>query len=276
MSLRTVASVAQPMVDTRVTWIDTNPEAAAALRTLLAAGRAFFTGDSETKDRVVPDGTMTGWRKVGIEYSVSPDRPDLNETFCFRERDDRAGVLPAALLQHPLLHACRVAQKHLDAIAASVLSDLSDIVGVRNNVAPVRTMGESWLQLNWSTPAVVERDFIQDAHEDGHLITLLLADADGLEVLPNNMEWLPVLPTPERVICFGGECGALLSGDAIAPTLHRVRANKHVPSRLSVAYFVNPDLDQELPPWVATTRNASVDLLRWGQENPARFGLPYL
>jgi hypothetical protein len=43
-----------------------------------------------------------------------------------------------------------------------------------------------------------------------------------------------------------------------------------------MAYFVNPDLDQDLPPWVPTDRNAGVDLLRWGQQNPARFGLPTL
>ena len=58
--------------------------------------------------------------------------------------------------------------------------------------------------------------------------------------------------------------------------MHRVRARNDVTSRLSVAYFVNPDLDQVLDPWRVGPRNQGVDLLRWGQENPVRFGLPKL
>ncbi len=276
VSIGTSSLLAEAMVADRVSWIDNDTQTAVVLRDLLLAGRSFFAEDVAFKESVAPHGTMTGWRRVGIEYSVSPDRPDLNETFCYRNRDDHGSVLPDALTSHPLIAACRNAQARLDQMAAKVLFQLSEIVGVSDRVAPVRTMGESWLQLNWSNPASAGRDFIQDAHEDGHLITILVADAEGLEVLPNSMEWQPVFPTPERAVCFAGECGALLTGDVVAPTMHRVRAHAHVPSRLSVAYFVNPDLDQDLPPWVANTRNTTIDLLRWGQENPARFGLPTL
>jgi isopenicillin N synthase-like dioxygenase len=260
------------MAERGTQWVDTSHEAADALRRLLAEGRRFFSLPTASKAPLAAKGSMTGWRSIGIEYSRTPDRPDLNETFCYRHRDDAMGALPMSAM----LERCREAQEVLDGIAAEQLAALAEHVGVGDLVERVRTGQESWLQLNWSLPSSLERDFIQDAHEDGHLITLLMADAEGLEVLDPRDGWTPVMPTPEQLICFAGECAALLTSDAVTPMMHQVRAHPEVQTRLSVAYFVNPDLDQELRPWVNGPRNAGVDLLHWGQENPMRFGLPRL
>lgn len=254
-----------------VAYLDTDPTLAEVLCHLLVVGRSFFEQPTDTKALSANrPGQMTGWRSVGVEYSQSPDRPDLNETFCFRLAD--AG---AAHSDSPLVAACRAAQEHLDHVAASVLADVQFAVGACLDAPPVCTAKESWLQLNFSWPMNATREFIQDAHEDGHILTLLFADERGLEVLPAD-EWVDAFASPQRLIAFGGECGALLTDDYIRPIMHRVRACHDVASRLSVAYFVNPDLDQTLAPWRIGKRNRNVDLLRWGQENPVRFGLPRL
>ena len=254
--------------------VDLEPTNTALLDNLLAEGRRFFESATEHKQtyEAAKTGTMTGWRRVGVEYSQSPERPDLNETFCYRHRDDSVSAVP----EHALRAACRAAQYALDAVAASVLVSLAEAVGAASKVPAVHTFDESWLQLNWSNPSLARREFIQDAHEDGHLITLLLADAPSLEILDPKDGWIPVWPTSQCVLAFAGECSALLVNGAVTPMMHRVRARPEVTSRLSVAYFVNPDLDQTLDPWVPGARNAGVDLLRWGQQNPARFGLPTL
>ncbi len=246
----------------------------AALAALLAEARHFFEAPTEHKARyeAAKTGTMTGWRRIGVEYSQTPDRPDLNETFCYRHRDDAAPTV----VEHPLRAACRDAQRALDAAAAIALGSLADAAGAPRGVAPIRTFEESWLQLNWSRPSTASREFIQDAHEDGHLLTLLVADAPGLEILDPKQGWIPVWPTIDNVLVFAGECSALLVDGHVVPMMHRVRARPEVTTRLSVAYFVNPDLDQTLEPWIPGTRNHGVDLLRWGQLNPARFGLPAL
>jgi len=268
------SSLALRLAATGTDWITTTAPAADILTELLAEGRRFFESDTTFKQGYVAIESMTGWRNIGVEYSQRPDRPDLNETFCYRLRDE--DHLSMAIRDSALLECCRNAQRILDAVAANALHELAEHLGLMDKVPRIHTAQESWLQLNWSHPAVTERDFIQDAHEDGHLVTLLLADADGLEVLDRQAGWVGVRPSPERVICFAGECGALLTDDAIQPMQHRVRVHREVASRLSVAYFVNPDLDQHLVPWVDGLRNRGVDLLRWGQENPARFGLPQL
>ncbi len=254
-----------------VAYLETDPSLAEVLRRLLVVGRSFFEQPTEQKVLATNrPAQMTGWRSVGVEYSQSPDRPDLNETFCFRLAD-----AAAAHNELPILAACRAAQASLDRVAEAILADIQVGVGASLDTPLVRTAKESWLQLNFSWPANAAREFIQDAHEDGHLLTLLLADQPGLEVLPDD-EWVDGSASPERLIAFGGECGALLTDDYIRPIMHRVRAHRHVASRLSVAYFVNPDIDQVLDPWRAGVRNHNVDLLRWGQENPVRFGLPRL
>ena len=264
-----------PLVHDGLSWIGTG-ESAGALQNLLDVGREFFEGPAEDREAIAANTTMTGWRRIGIEYSVSASRPDLNETFCYRFRDDAEGILPESTRSHPLVVAARAAQAELDELAAKAMDSIAQHVGRSSDAVRVRHRSESWLQMNWSRPASAQRDFIQDAHEDGHLVTLLLADAEGLEILHKVDGWISVLPNPAEVICFAGECGAFLSGDAVFPMMHRVRARADVATRLSVAYFVNPDLDQQLAPWVPNARNHGVDLLRWGQQNPARFGLPTL
>ena len=264
-----------PLIHTGLSWIDTG-ESEGVLQNLLEVGREFFEGPATEREAIAANTTMTGWRRIGIEYSVSASRPDLNETFCYRFRDDAEGILSEATRSHPLVAAARAAQAELDVLAAKAMDSISDYLGRPAHAEKVRHRSESWLQMNWSRPASAQRDFIQDAHEDGHLVTLLLADAEGLEVLHKADGWIPVFPSPSEVICFAGECGAFLSGDAVFPMMHRVRARPEVATRLSVAYFVNPDLDQQLDPWVPNARNHGVDLLRWGQQNPARFGLPTL
>ena len=268
--LSAVSAPAATLPEQGSCWVTNDAQTADAVEALIEAAHRFFTGDAATRNAAAAGTTMTGWRKAGIEYSQSPDRPDLNETFCYRRHDDNG-----SLFEHPLLERAREAQVRLDLIAADALEALATRIGVRDRPA-VRTMNESWLQLNFSRPATAAREFIQDAHEDGHLLTFLVADARGLEVKDPKKGWVAVLPSPERMICFAGECGSLLTGDLVSPTQHRVRAHTNVPVRLSVAYFVNPDLDQELPPWVPMMRSEGVDLLRWGQQNPARFGLPTL
>jgi 2OG-Fe(II) oxygenase superfamily len=250
--------------------VPTDLNTSSVLGDLLLTAREFFEGPRDARERAAcASKTVTGWRPIGVEYSQSPDRPDLNETFCFRLSDD-----DGCLVESALINACRAAQSVLDFVSTQVMTTIAAELGV--DVVPVTTNYESWLQLNWSRPSKVGREFIQEAHEDGHLITLLFADAKGLEVLETDSGWRGVLPTPDNLICFPGECGALLTADAIRPTMHRVVAHADIGTRLSVAYFVNPNLDQTLNPWVESPRNVGVDLLRWGQLNPARFGLPVL
>jgi isopenicillin N synthase-like dioxygenase len=272
-SVISTASTPQTPLFQGIEWVETSPETAAALRALIAEAHLFFAQTVEQKAPLKAAKKTTGWREIGVEYSQSPERPDLNETFCFRAHDDRERALPDAAI----IDRCREAQAALDGEANAMLGRLAESMGVEVGADPiVRTKYESWVQINFSRPATASREWIQEAHEDGHLVTFLFADAHGLEVHPPKGEWTAVMPSPEKLVVFPGECGAYLTGDAIMPMPHRVRAHKDVPLRVSVAYFVNPDLDQDLPPWFDNDRNRGVDLLRWGQQNPTRFGLPAL
>jgi isopenicillin N synthase-like dioxygenase len=265
-----LASPISPFLGRSETWISPSHLDAAVLNAVFDAAHEFFLLPNPVKESLRAVDTMTGWRDIGVEYSQTPDRPDLNETFCYRAADERPG-----LPESNLLGVCRAAHPILDRLAGEALDVLAESCASTDRLR-IRTWSESWIQVNFSRPESASRSFIQDPHEDGHLVTLLMADAEGLEIVGPDARWKAILPRPERIVCFAGECGALLTGDAVAPMPHQVRVNRDVPVRISVAYFVNPDLDQDLAPWVPTPRNAGVDLLRWGQQNPTRFGLPAL
>jgi isopenicillin N synthase-like dioxygenase len=282
-------SSSHPIGGTAPTWHTTSEALRDACESLFTIGHAFFAQPKAEKERHCPaPGSMTGWRNIGIEYSQHPSRPDQNETFCFRSRDDMhthdtsAHELPADLTPREqsgnqrLIDACRTVQEGLDAMAAVMLTEIAERCGVSATAQPIPTARESWLQLNNSRPDTAPGEFIQEDHEDGHLLTILMADAPGLEVMLADGTWSAVLPTPSNVIAFAGECGALLTNDGVTPTRHRVRAERSVSRRMSVAYFVNPDTDQVLAPWILGERNRDVDLVHWGRNNPARFGLPVL
>lgn len=64
-----------------------------------------------------------------------------------------------------------------------------------------------------------------------------------------------------------------LTGGKIAPLYHRVR-NHRLAGRLSLMYFVNPEVAEPLYPWVGSAEELRTDLRERVMSRPAMFGLP--
>jgi isopenicillin N synthase-like dioxygenase len=64
-----------------------------------------------------------------------------------------------------------------------------------------------------------------------------------------------------------------MTGGQVSPLYHRVR-NCQEPERMSLMYFVNPQLDVELSPWLENETNLGVDVLDLARKLPNGFGLP--
>ena len=75
----------------------------------------------------------------------------------------------------------------------------------------------SHLQLNRYEPQRHGRELLTDAHEDGLYLTLLFADAPGLEVLTPDGRWRPVQPRRGELIAMPGEIFSLLCGYRVQP-----------------------------------------------------------
>lgn len=100
-------------------------------------------------------------------------------------------------------------------------------------------------------PDLVPPDAVRAAeHEDINLITLLLgASAEGLEILNNNGQWLPVTALPDHIVVNVGDMLARLTNDQLKSTTHRVvnpPKDKMAFSRYSMPFFLHPRPDMDL------------------------------
>ena len=90
-------------------------------------------------------------------------------------------------------------------------------------------------------------------HKDSGFLTLLLQhQRGGLQVRLSSREggerWLDVPPRPGTLVVNLGEALELLTGGFLQATVHRVVSPPPRAERLSVAFFLAPRLDAELPP----------------------------
>jgi isopenicillin N synthase-like dioxygenase len=242
---------------------------AARLGAVFAEGRKFFGQDLDALLRFSGSSTNHGYRKLGDEYSVTPDRPDQNDSFSLwaddtsliPNRDEIGGFLDA-------LSAWRAV---LTPMADGMFSELAARFGVTSS-APITFERSSYQQLNNYYPTSASIELLQDRHEDGHLVTFINATAPGLE-MENDGRFVPVDFTPDEVMVMPGSLLTAMTGGQVSPLYHRVR-NCQEPERMSLMYFVNPQLDHALEPWLSNETNVGVDILDLARTLPNGFGLP--
>jgi len=90
------------------------------------------------------------------------------------------------------------------------------------------------------------------AHKDSGCLTLLLQHQEaGLQVLDREAPgevWIDVPPVPGTLVINLGEVLEVLSQGYLRANIHRVISPPQRRDRLSIAFFLSPRLDAELPP----------------------------
>lgn len=246
---------------------------AGAIDHSFALGRGFFAQPVETKQRYALPAFVEGYRELGPEYSKTPDRPDLTESFSIWHRNRARPELAAWAAECPLhgqLH------RIFDAMTGLTRKLFATMASHWAPGSPeLRFRDGSWLQLNHYEPARFSRELLQDPHEDMHLITLIRADAPGLEIEVNGA-FVPAEISRNELLVMPGSILSLMTGDRIKPLYHQVRNNRRSDPRSAIMFFVNPEIDQTLAPWIANETNAGVDIVARASAGPSNFGLPTL
>ncbi|MGW1996052.1 2OG-Fe(II) oxygenase family protein [Embleya sp. NPDC001921] len=239
------------------------PRQASALAAALERSRAFFRRPHAEKLQHGSEDRNYGYRPMGVEYSVSPERPDCNECFTLWHRTNR---IPRVTDLGPLIEALLAWR----AVCAEIATRVLDACGERFRGVPPAFAAASHLQVNSCLPAPAGRDLLQDPHEDGHLITVHHATGPGLEVAAGGL-MRPITQAPDELLVMPGSILTALTGGAIRPLYHQVR-NLRLHERRSLMYFVNPELDTPLPVWLPVGDRR--DLRDTVRSNPLAFGLP--
>lgn len=197
-----------------------------------------------------PDRT-DGFLPFGMERSRSTNRVDLCERFCYRQKYrlvhhrhpfSSSAWYDAAVQCEAYLSA--LAERILDAIRAEF--DASDNLTVRDS---------SYLQFcSYDMRYRCDgREYLQDRHEDGNLITLVMASREGLILFPDGLPRAAAV-SDDEVIVFTGSLLTTLSDGRIPPMDHAVLSPPEKASRSSLAYFAVPDLQRTYTSYVGRKR----------------------
>jgi len=234
------------------------------------AGDFFALGPSE-KARYERPEILEGYRGYGAEYSGAQSRPDLNETFSLVLRNMAREDLAPWARTNPLHLALRAAAPRYAALVDGMLEEIRRELNPRGD--RVASAEFSYFQLNHYRPRGETRDFLQDAHEDGHMLTVVTSRQPGLEAeIGGRFE--AVNFARDELLVMPGSILTLMTGGRIQPLPHRVRNLRSVATRESLMFFANTPVKRAPRPWVAAEDGSLPDIGRATAESSKLFGLP--
>lgn len=240
---------------------------ASRLTSAIATAVDFFQRPEEDKLKHGSDDHNYGYRPFGIEYSITPDRPDMNE--CFTLWSSRLDLIPNSSDIVELTESFLGWRDSLAPLVGAILDEVAKKFGA--DAAPAFERA-SYLQINYCLPAPPERELLQDRHEDGHMLTVLHSTAPGLEIYVED-ELKAMLPDADEIVIMPGSVLTALTAGKIAPLYHQVR-NHGLAERQSLMYFVNPELTAPLFGWIDSPDGIREDIREHVKNAPTMFGLP--
>jgi len=244
-----------------------------------ATGRAytladeFFARSPEEKQRFAMPAFVEGYRELGPEYSQVPQRPDLTESFSAWNRNRARAELDSWAAGCPLHGALREASSMLGHMLRGLFAAMAEYFAPGS--PELRFYSATYIQLNHYYPSRHSRELLLDRHEDGHLVTLVRTNAPGLEIeLDGRM--VPAPYGDDELLVMPGSLLSLMTGYRVKPLYHQVRNSHRTDPRSSMLFFVNPEIDQVLEPWILNDSNRGIDIIERANAAPTQFGLPTL
>jgi isopenicillin N synthase-like dioxygenase len=246
-------------------------QAAAQLRHTYRAARAFFDQPATKKNaaRLPMD---FGYRPFGVEYSQSPERPDLFESFSVNPNlfdGKRHLFVPESRSLYEIVSDTFC---WLELIAEDVVVKLAAELSTQSAAERLKGGLRNWsvLQINNGLSGPDNVEFSSESHEDGCLLTLMSNTGGGLEFV-NGSNAAPAHLGADEIFVVAGDILHLLSGGAIRPLYHRVCAGGNE-GRMALLYFA--DLDPSLClPWINSEMNKHIDIGARVRTNSVRHGL---
>ncbi|CAI1722813.1 Uncharacterised protein [Serratia quinivorans] len=208
-----------------------------------------------------------GFLPLGSEYASSPERPDLCERFCYwsgrrelhrgfdvTDSDFYKGVSAYETAVNP------IAQDLLDAVCQNL-----------GGPAQPRVKDSSYLQFCAYKPDLrrAEREYLQDPHEDGHLLTFIKPTSPGL-MLFTREGLVPATPAADEMVVLAGSLLEVLTDGEVRAMHHAVKKPDAPVFRKSLMYFVNPNWAVKNA--TSLVNNQQVDLARLADLHHMGFG----
>lgn len=190
-----------------------------------------------------------GFLPFGGEMSNTTNRRDLCERLCLRAKYKEKH-------KHYWFGSTRLysavcsLNSTFTAMANKILEEFQTSYGIQSpqnmNINEDSFSQVCWYNLDKRDPG---REFLQDRHEDGHLLTFVLEREPGfMAYITESPELLNL--NPGEVVVFTGSLLTLLTNGEIKPLYHSVANLKTETDRMSFAHFVLPDISKLYRNWI--------------------------
>ena len=236
-------------------------------------GEQFFVRSEADKQSYSMQSFVEGYRELGPEYSQVPERPDLTESFSAWNRNRGRPEVEEVVGGLELHRELREVSDELSLIVRGIFRAMADAWAPGS--PELRFYKGTYVQLNYYEPSQHSAELLQDLHEDAHLLTLVKANAPGLEIEVDGT-YVPAGADGNEIVFMPGSLLSLMTGYKIKPGYHQVRNTRRRDPRSSLLLFVNPEIDQKLEPWIKNESNAGIDIIERANEGPKQFGMPTL
>jgi len=236
-----------------------------ALENLYAEAEAFFVKDESTKLRYGTPNRVVGYRPPKYAHTGSIDKPDLNDSFLYW--NDKRKSVPNSDELEPFLTAIEAYRAVAETIVTRVMESMRSHYDYPYDVP----FGDaSVMQIN-SFDVPTDERLLQHSHEDAVFLTVITANAPGLEGVQDDAA-IPISVNPNEVTVMPGSVMTDMTGGEIRPFYHQVR-NHGSMGRKSVMYFVSPEVTGPVTPYKITDHNRGMNIRDRIVNNPQRFGL---
>jgi isopenicillin N synthase-like dioxygenase len=266
-----IPDVARELLQHGYAIVKGDAEMVGLLNDIFDSASDFFARGPREKKRFERPDLLEGYRRYGAEHSGPLNRPDLNETFSLVLMNMARKDLAAWPTTNPLHRALRAAAPRYAALVDGVLDEIRRALDPRGD--RVSSAAFSYFQINYYRPRAETRTFLQEAHEDGHLLTVVTSRQPGLEAEIGG-RFQPVNFAKDELLVMPGSILTLMTGGRIRPLSHRVRNVRSVPMRASLMFFANAPVTGAPRAWAAAADGSMPDIGRATAEKSKLFGLP--
>ncbi|WP_159880628.1 2OG-Fe(II) oxygenase family protein [Aquitalea denitrificans] len=114
-----------------------------------------------------------------------------------------------------------------------------------------------------------DREYLQDPHEDGHLLTFIKPTSSGL-FLHTKTGIIPASPSTDQLVVLAGSLLEILTDGEVCAMHHSVKNPPTPTLRKSLMYFMNPNLSS--PKTTSLIKNKTIDLVSQANHHHAKFG----
>lgn len=182
-----------------------------------------------------------GFFPFGAEYSSIEDHPDLCERFCYwpAHAPKRTDL---EFTRSPFFSAVGSFERQISELAQALMDGICAEFGVAP-LAPLRLASYIQLCVYGAQATNGVRQFAQDPHEDGHMLSFIKPTREGL-VLVKGASLEPVRLLEGEIAVLAGSLLTELSDQSIPAAYHAVLAPKQPVARSSLIYFANPSPEQ--------------------------------